>query len=122
MNKVTLVNLKGGAAVERFNKALEKVFENIADPNTKATGKRSVILKLDITPDDGRRKFVYDLKVDTKLCGEKQVSGEIYFGRATKNSPFESREGVALEQEEMWPEDDGNEEGNITDISVSKAN
>lgn len=51
LNQMTLANLGGGAAVERFQEELQKVITNILDPNTEAQAKRSVVLKVTIKPE-----------------------------------------------------------------------
>ena len=45
---VSLLNLAGGAAVEKFDMELARILENIMDPNTKQ-GKRSVVLTVGVT-------------------------------------------------------------------------
>lgn len=57
--KLSLVNLGGGAAVEMFDEALEKVLENILDPNTEAKTKRVITLKMTISPAENRGVLWY---------------------------------------------------------------
>lgn len=51
---VSLANLAGGAAIERFDLELENVLRNIMDPNTPAKTKRKIKLTVTIAPSDDR--------------------------------------------------------------------
>lgn len=65
MNRIrSLDDLMNGAALERFNKALQEVLQNIFDPNTDAKKTRKVTLTLTIKPDKSRNsaKFYLDAK------------------------------------------------------------
>jgi len=53
---VTLENVGNGAAVELFNRELEKVMANILDPNTDHK-KRKIVLTLEVTPAPNDRTF-----------------------------------------------------------------
>lgn len=44
-----------GAFEERVDYEMDKVIQNILDPNTKATAKRKITLTIELTPDDERR-------------------------------------------------------------------
>ena len=63
--KLSLANLGGGAAVEKFDTELQKVLDNIADPNTVENAGREVTLKVKIKPKE--RDYA---KVQI-LCGSK---------------------------------------------------
>jgi len=65
--KLSLDTLQGGAARELFDIELQKVLKNIADPNTKAEAKRTLILKVDITPSNRRERLGIDVEVSSKL-------------------------------------------------------
>lgn len=47
--------LAHGAIQEKLDGELEKVFNNIHDPNTKAEAKRSITIKLEFAPDENRQ-------------------------------------------------------------------
>lgn len=59
-----LSELANGAIQEKLNGELEKVFANIHDPNTPATAKRGVTIKLEFKPDDGQVKTDVGVPVD----------------------------------------------------------
>ncbi len=73
--KVSLVNINGGAAVEMFDHELEKVMANISDINT-GMGARSVTLKVTIKPsDEGRTVVGYAIEAKSTTCGVAPVKG-----------------------------------------------
>ena len=54
MSEITLTNLGGGAAVEKFQEEFEKVVKNVLDPNTDPKAKREVVLKVIVQPNAER--------------------------------------------------------------------
>lgn len=65
IEKISLANLKGGAAIELVDDAFATVLENIIDPNRPATATRKIALLLTISPNESREMF--GLKMDVKL-------------------------------------------------------
>jgi len=63
----SLETLNNGAAIELFNKVLEKVNENILDDNTEAKKKRVITLKVEITPNEERNFCTTSVQCDCKL-------------------------------------------------------
>lgn len=61
---VDLSDFAGGAVAERFNHELQKVLENIADPNTDPKKTRSVTLTVSIKADEHRD--VANVSINTK--------------------------------------------------------
>src|SRR5699024_6253132 len=53
---------------------LKKVFDNIHDPNTKATNKRTVTIKLDFVSDENREVVTVESNFSTKLADIMGVS------------------------------------------------
>lgn len=78
---LSLDTLGHGAAREKFQIALDRVLENILDPNTKATAKRQVRLVVDITPTDERGECVVVVRADAKLAPEREHGSTIFVGR-----------------------------------------
>ena len=78
---VALDTLGQGAAVERFGLALQKVLDNIQDPNTNPKAKRSVTLKVTISPAEDRS--VSDVQIDVleKLAPIKPFGTRLFMGR-----------------------------------------
>ncbi len=78
---LSLENLGAGAGAQLFQHELERVLENILDPNTSAVAKRSVSLQLTITPGEDRRECKIAVKASAKLAPFREVGGQIYVGR-----------------------------------------
>lgn len=93
--EVTLESLKGGAAVEMVNNALEEVWANVLDPNTNATAKRSVVMKIEFKPAQDRASSPVSIAVEKKLASQAAVSAHVNIG--TDN------DGIATASEYMNP-------------------
>ena len=65
---VSLDNICEGAAIERFNFAMQAIVENVLDPNTVATAPRELTLKLKIKPDKDRSFANVEMSVTNKLA------------------------------------------------------
>lgn len=66
---VTLENIVGGAASEMFQGCLEKIIENIVNPNTKPDAVRSITLKMKVKPGKNDRSLcTVELSCDEKLA------------------------------------------------------
>lgn len=78
---VTLASIGNGAALELFQKELQSVIANIADPNTSAKAKRSITIKVTISPDEERGLGFSSLEVSSKLSAVKPVASTMYFGK-----------------------------------------
>lgn len=91
---ITLDNLGGGAASEMFQGALEKVIENIVNPNTRPDAVRQITLKMKIKPNKKQRDLcVVELSVDEKLAAVVPFETAMFVGMdngvcaATEYSP-----------------------------------
>lgn len=51
----SIMSMARGAFEERVDYEMDKVIQNILDPNTKATAKRKITLTIELTTDDERR-------------------------------------------------------------------
>lgn len=87
---LTLANICGGAVQEKVNRALEKVAENILDPNTDAGKKRTITLKITLKPDEDDREDVevnadvsYTLAADVGVATQFFVNKDLTNGRVT---------------------------------------
>ena len=50
----SIMSMARGAFEERVDYEMDKVIQNILDPNTKATAKRKITLTIELTPDHRR--------------------------------------------------------------------
>ncbi len=64
---LTLANL-GEQAQEAFQRELDKVLENVLDPNTDATAKRKVTLTLVIAPTKARDSAAIAVRAESRLA------------------------------------------------------
>lgn len=55
---INLNELAGGATAEQINREIERVLENIKDPNTDQTVKRKLTITMTFTPDKGDSDIV----------------------------------------------------------------
>jgi hypothetical protein len=79
--KLTLLNLGGGAAAEKFDRELERVLLNIMDANTPPDKEREVVLKVKIKPNDGRNQIAINITCDSKIAGNWAFKTAALIGR-----------------------------------------
>ena len=67
-------NLAYGAVLEQANISLQRVLDNIVDPNTEAKAPREVQITVRIEPDEDR--FTGKIRISTKekLAGDKPIN------------------------------------------------
>ncbi|WP_424685110.1 replication terminator protein [Enterococcus sp.] len=87
-----LSDLAGGAIQEKLNGELEKIFANIHDPNTLATVKRSVTIKLEFKPDDNRQVVTVSADFSVKLSPVEGVSTTVLTGKDLASGKVEAHE------------------------------
>jgi len=83
----SILQMARGAFLERADYEMEKVINNILDPNTKATAKRKITMALELVPDEERSKIhvsvtaksvlVATNPVTTSLCITNNADGEL---------------------------------------------
>lgn len=87
-----LSQLANGSIQEKLDYELEKVFENIHDPNTKAEDKRTVTIKLEFVPDENRQTVKVNSNISIKLANVKDVSMTVLTGKDLVNGKIEALE------------------------------
>ncbi len=92
MAEITLTNLGGGAAIEKFQEELEKVIKNILDPNTDPKAKREVNLKVIIQPNAERNWVAIKIEALAKVA-----PNVAYATRAFVGIDRDSKRAVACE-------------------------
>jgi hypothetical protein len=65
-NKSILEMVRGGV-LERVDVEMEKILSNIADLNTKAAAKRTLIVQVDFVPDENRQQIKTQFVCKSKL-------------------------------------------------------
>jgi hypothetical protein len=114
--RVSLLNLSRGAAIERFDHELSKVLANIKDVNTDAKKKRKITLEVVLTPYPDRTGVDVELSCTSKLASLAPVTG---------GSMFIAKQGEELaafthdlRQEPLFPEE--KQENNV--VAMPAAN
>lgn len=91
--RLSVATLRRGAAIELVDDAIERVLENINDPNTEADEVRRVTLVLKLRPDRKRETMGVDVSVVTKLAQPTAFSSTAFLIhardgiRAVENDP-----------------------------------
>jgi hypothetical protein len=88
--RLSIVNLDGGGAVELIDTAIGDAVRNAVDLNMKQKVKREVVIKISITPIDDNRTIAFiDYDVDVKLAKRIPISeGAEYKIRMDGTGPY----------------------------------
>jgi len=89
---ISLDTLNQGAAVERFNMALQEVLNNIQDPNTNPKAPRAVTLKCTFKPDEDRGLANIIVDVVPKLAPIAPFGVRVFMGRDKDGKGYASEE------------------------------
>jgi hypothetical protein len=76
-NIINLSSFADGAVAERFNAELQKILENIADPNTDAAKVRKLTLTLSFKADEKRDIVVTSVQAKSALSPAKHIETKI---------------------------------------------
>jgi hypothetical protein len=104
--------MANGAIQEKLDCELEKIFNNIHDPNTEAKDKRTITIKLEFTPDDNRQTVKVNSNISIKLANVKDVSMTVLTGKDLTNGKIEAKElksnvpGQTYFDEDLMPKTD----------------
>lgn len=92
MNTVELQDLVGGALQEKFNKAFEKVIENLQDQNTSFKVKRGITIKLSFDQNEARDDVSVSVDVSEKLAPQAGMKTSFYIGKDLKTGEIYAEE------------------------------
>ena len=90
---VQLQTICEGAVEERFAEQLQRVLENIADPNTPAKTAREIVVRVIFSPNADRDVAAVGLSVEAKLAPNNPLGSTVFIGRkdgrllAIENNP-----------------------------------
>lgn len=90
--ELNLAELANGAIQEKLDGELEKIFNNIHDPNTSATAKRGVTIKLEFKPDENRKVITMTSDFAPKLAPVTGVSTTVLTGKDLTTGTVEAHE------------------------------
>lgn len=106
---ITLETLGQGAALERFNLALQDVLDNIQDVNTDPKKARTVTLKATIKPSDDREVGSVVVDVVSKLAPIAPFDVRVFLGRDKDGkgyaTEFHSPQAGLFDQQDAKPAD-----------------
>ncbi|WP_375104085.1 replication terminator protein [Paenibacillus sp. RS8] len=91
MNEISIENLAGGAVGERINIELNKVADNIMDPNTDWKKARKLTVTITIKPDEQREIGLVSVDNKPTLAPAHGIATKLVFGK--------DREGKAVAEE-----------------------
>lgn len=92
MNKVELQNIVGGALQEKFEKAFEKVVENMQDANTSFRIKRGINIKLSFSQNEMRDEVLCDIDVVEKLAPQAAMRTQFAVGKDLRTGELYAEE------------------------------
>ena len=72
-NATSLLDMANGAIKERIDYEMGRVMQNISDPNTKASAKREITLKITLAPDEDRKH----IEVSCTASGQLDTTGNV---------------------------------------------
>lgn len=84
---IDLNTFADGALLERANVELQKIFENIMDPNTDASKKRKLTLTITMEADDKRDIVFTNVVAKTTLAPAKRIESKFILDRDNKGKP-----------------------------------
>lgn len=81
MELLKLEEFAGGALQEKANAAMQRVLENMQDPNTPYKMKRGITIKIGFTQNEERNDAVVEMSVETKLAPASPVRTMMAIGK-----------------------------------------
>ena len=78
LDRKSILEMAHGAIMERADYEMAKVLDNILDPNTAPTKKRTLTVSLELTPDADRRQISVKATSKSKLEPTNAVSTSLY--------------------------------------------
>ncbi|GAB6713907.1 hypothetical protein [Streptococcus uberis] len=79
--KLDLSAIGEGGLQEKVDKELEKVFDNILDPNTDTKTARKITITLTMKPDDSRQTVATSMEVKSSLAPQTGVATTVLVGQ-----------------------------------------
>ena len=106
--KSSILQMAKGAIEERVDYEMNRVVDNILDQNTKATGKRKIVLTIEFVPDEEREMIgvsvtakstlVATNPVVTSLCITNDYNGEMCVAEMVPQIPGQMNLGGDVQE------------------------
>lgn len=84
MNSIELKEIVGGALQEKFNKAFEKVIENLQDQNTSFKVRRGITITMAFDQNEARDDVSVTVNVQEKLAPQAGMKTQFAIGKNLK--------------------------------------
>lgn len=82
-HEISIATICGGGVPEVFQRELQEILKNIADPNTAAERPRSMTLKFTFKPTEDRSQSVIDFSCRASLQPVKMAKSQLFLSRHT---------------------------------------
>ena len=99
--KYSLDTFAGGALLEQFNDAMDKIAANIADPNTSFKVKRGLSISFVFVPDESREIVGVETSVVPKLASVKGFPATILIDRDRDGKVSSAEFGRATDRNQV---------------------
>lgn len=99
--KLSVETLYNGGVAEILMSELQKVVDNILDPNTEAKKERSVTLKMKIKPNEQRNTAEMKIETTSKICPSAPIETSIMIAKNIKTGEVYCEEICAGERYEQ---------------------
>lgn len=86
IERLSIVTMLGGAVIERIDDEIAKAIENVTDPSTAPTAKRSIRLDIDLKPEKDRSIGNASIAVTSKLAPTERMGTRLFISQ-TKAGP-----------------------------------
>jgi len=97
---IDLNKFADGALLQKTTRELQKVIENIHDPNTNPTKARTVTITIALTADEEREYIDAEIGVTSKLVGHKSAKAKMIMGK--QDGKVTARELVSGKKGQMF--------------------
>ena len=86
-SKKQILEMARGALMERANYELERIVENILDPNTPAAKKRKLTVTLELLPDEDRRMIQISATAKSALMATTPIQAAFWLSADDNGVP-----------------------------------
>lgn len=122
MERVNLETFAGGALQEKFDDALEKVLQNMMDPNTPHKNKRKIQVEVTFAQNEDRNDTSVDVSVVTKLAAVKPANTRMAIGKDLKTGKCYAQEyGSSIRGQMSLEEYQSETEGKAVDPETGES-
>lgn len=94
MKHIDMEKFAGGAFTTQINRELEKVTENIQDPNTDATAKRRITVVIEFKPNEARNFVTTGVQAKSTLAPALGAVTALSMGKNLKTNEVEAEGGL----------------------------